>query len=226
MPGFAPDYIQVNERIIKFIEKYPDGSLQSEIVELTGDRIVMRGIAYRHPDDPKPGIGHSWLEIPGKTSFTRGSELENAEPSAWGRALAALGFEVKRGIASLEEVRNKHEDGEDEAPVPIVTSSKVPGVGRGGKTEDANKLQVRRAKLLSRELDLGVEGFRDAIERHLGDKLVLPDDEAAATPILNEFLDNLTREDITKLIQGLKAEVDARGAGDGEPQEQDVAGPV
>src|SRR5690606_39173582 len=30
--------------------------------------------------------------------------------SAWGRAIAALGFEVKRGLASAEEVRNKQQE--------------------------------------------------------------------------------------------------------------------
>jgi hypothetical protein len=109
MSGFAADYIQVNERIIAFREKYPDGCLQTDIIELTESRVTMRAYAYRTPDDPRPGIGHSTLGIPGTTPYTRGSELENCETSAWGRALAALGFEVKRAIASAEEVANKAE---------------------------------------------------------------------------------------------------------------------
>lgn len=105
--NFAPDYVQVNERIVAFREKYPEGSLQAEIVELTETRVVMKAFAYRSPDDVRPGIGYSSLGIPGKTPYTRDSELENCETSAWGRALAALGFEVKRAIASQEEVANK-----------------------------------------------------------------------------------------------------------------------
>ncbi len=69
--------------------------------------ITVKAYAYRTSDDPRPGTGHSWLEIPGTTPYTETSELENAETSAWGRALAALGFEVKRSIASANEVRNK-----------------------------------------------------------------------------------------------------------------------
>jgi hypothetical protein len=109
MSGFAEDYIPVNERIGAFYAKHPEGSLQSELVELTESRVVMRAYAYRTPDDARPGIGYSSLEIPGRTSFTKGSEVENCETSAWGRAIAALGFEVKRGIATAEEVRNKAE---------------------------------------------------------------------------------------------------------------------
>lgn len=219
--GYADDYVMVNERIVKFIEKYPEGSLQSELVELTSDRVVVRGIAYRSPTDEKPGIGHSWLEIPGKTAFTRGSELENAETSAWGRALAALGFEVKRGVASLEEVRNK--GGGEESEVKIEASG-VPGVERGGRTTNANPIQVRQARLLSRELELGVSGFRDKIEATFGIKMPLPDDEETAGRILVEYLENLSREDIGTLIQGLSAEVERRNEqGDRESAEASLA---
>jgi len=102
--GFAPEYIQVNERLIAFREKYPEGCVQAEIIEFSESRVTMRALAYRTPEDYRPGIGHSSLAIPGATPYTRGSELENCETSAWGRALAALGFEVKRAIASAEEV--------------------------------------------------------------------------------------------------------------------------
>jgi hypothetical protein len=107
MSNFAEDYIPVADRIAAFYAKHPEGSLQSEMVELSDTRVVMRAYAYRTPDDPRPGIGYSSLTIPGATPFTRGSEVENCETSAWGRAIAALGFEVKRGIATAEDVRNK-----------------------------------------------------------------------------------------------------------------------
>jgi hypothetical protein len=111
------DYVPVNERISAFYEQHPDGSLQSEIVELTPDRVTVKAYAYRSDADPRPGIGHSSLTIPGGTSFTKGSEIENAETSAWGRAIAALGFEVNRGVATAEEVRNKQpSDGERADP--------------------------------------------------------------------------------------------------------------
>jgi hypothetical protein len=221
VPKFAEDYVMVNERIAAFRKMYPDGSLQSDIIELTENRILMRGLAYRTPDDERPGIGHSWLEIPGKTAFTRGSEVENCETSAWGRALAALGFEVKRGVASLEEILNK-DDGTD-SEVEIGASA-VPGIGPGGKSDKANVLQVRQAKILSHELDLGTKGFRDAIERILGDALTLPDDEDEAAKVLTEFLEDLGREDIGTLIQGLAAEVEALGGqGDREPEEASLA---
>ena len=110
------DYVPVNERVDAFYAKHPEGSIQSEIVELTTSRVTVKAYAFRTPDDVRPGIGHSSLEIPGATPYTRGSEIENAETSAWGRAIAALGFEVKRGIASHEEVRNKSPQARPAAP--------------------------------------------------------------------------------------------------------------
>lgn len=112
------DYVPVNERIEAFKSDWPEGSLQSSIVELTESRVTIKAYAYRTPDDQRPGIGHSSLEIPGSTPYTKGSEIENAETSAWGRAIAALGFEVKRGIASREEVRNKPADRTRKAAPP------------------------------------------------------------------------------------------------------------
>lgn len=137
--AFADDYITVAERIVAFVAKYPDGSLQTDIIEMTPERVTVRAMAYRTPDDPRPGIGHSWLAIPGRTNFTRGSELENAESSAWGRAIAALGFEVRKGIATAEEVRNKAgesrtepartaaevKDEHSDEPFPAILSGKV-----------------------------------------------------------------------------------------------------
>ena len=102
------DYIEVSERIRIFIEQYPTGSLQTEweMVERDGEQcLVVKAYAYRYPDDVRPGIGHAWEPVPGRTPFTKGSELMVGETSAWGRSLAAIGIAVHRGIASGNEIR-------------------------------------------------------------------------------------------------------------------------
>src|SRR5215472_12610260 len=115
------DYVDVAERITEFYDRYPDGSLsagadcwrsvQAEGWDKNGDHVmqtfvVYRAEAYRTPSDPRPGIGVAWEVFPGRTPYTRGSEIMNAETSAWGRALAALGIATKRGIASRQEVES------------------------------------------------------------------------------------------------------------------------
>ena len=122
--GFADDYVGVHERIEKFLEKYPEGRIQTAIAHLSETLVVMQATVYRDAQDERPSIAHSQLGIPGRTNFTRDSEVENAETSAVGRALAFMGFETKKGIASREEVQSRRSPMADAAqeaggrPVP------------------------------------------------------------------------------------------------------------
>jgi hypothetical protein len=60
----------------------------------------------------------AWEIFPGRTPYTRGSELQNAETSAWGRAIIAVGAaDAKRGIASRQEVEARRAE-RDHGPVP------------------------------------------------------------------------------------------------------------
>lgn len=124
---FAKDYVQVDERIRHFYERYPEGRIQTDIVEMTEARITMLARVFRAPDDPVPTTGHSWLGIPGSTPYTKGSEIENAETSAVGRALALMGFDTHKGLASAEEVRNKRQDATP-ATRPAQRGSQAPTV--------------------------------------------------------------------------------------------------
>lgn len=109
------DYVEVKDRIRLFYAAYPDGRLTTTKVrwELGPDgkpRVIVAAAAYRTPDDPQPGRGWSSLELPGSTPYTRGSELENAETSAWGRAIGALGIGIDKSIASAQEVASRAHD--------------------------------------------------------------------------------------------------------------------
>ena len=114
---FAADYIPVNERIAAFIAMYPAGSLRplwpEEPYRVLGEGetkwLIYGACAFRTPDDPAPGVGLAWEPVPGRTPYTRGSELMVAETSAWGRALAAIGIATNKSIATAEEVRSAQE---------------------------------------------------------------------------------------------------------------------
>lgn len=119
------EYVDVAERIRIFKEKFPEGSLQSELTMTNGDSPgwLCKAYAYRSADDPRPGIGHAFEPVPGKTPYTKDSEAMNSETSAWGRAIVALGFETKK-IASAEEVRARQDSGAGSAPA----TEHAPGV--------------------------------------------------------------------------------------------------
>jgi len=107
--NFAKDYVDVATRLRDMREIYPMLTMQQmdlKFITFGGqDWVVYTAAAYRTPDDPRPGIGSAWEPIPGKTPYTRDSELMVAETSAWGRALVAIGAETKNGIASANEVQ-------------------------------------------------------------------------------------------------------------------------
>lgn len=118
MSNFAidPAYTEVSERMRLARELWPAAIFRPvdplnpyQIVTIKDlSYVVYSAALYRHPDDLLPAIGTAWEEIPGRTPYTKGSELMNAETSAWGRACIAAGIPSKK-IASFEEVRNRQE---------------------------------------------------------------------------------------------------------------------
>jgi hypothetical protein len=104
---FNPEeYITVHERIEKFYAKWPQGRILTSIVEHDREAgfILIRAEVYREPDDALPAAtGHAY-ELRSAGHVQQGSYVEVCETSSVGRALALLGFEVRRGVASREEV--------------------------------------------------------------------------------------------------------------------------
>lgn len=114
--GFDPkDYVDVAERIRAFYERYPEGSIQTEMVRLEGDMVVFRATVYRDREDRCPTTGWAY-EREGVGFVNRTSFIENCETSAIGRALANLNFPTSRAATDraaevpatseqLEEIR-------------------------------------------------------------------------------------------------------------------------
>src|ERR1043166_459972 len=104
---FNPEeYITVHERIEKFYAKFPQGRIITTILEHDREAgfVLARAEVYREPDDALPAAtGHAY-ELRSAGHVQQGSYVEVGETSAVGRALALLGFEVRRGIASREEI--------------------------------------------------------------------------------------------------------------------------
>jgi hypothetical protein len=122
------DYVDVATRIADFRKKHPEGSRRGDwmLVHIDDQHyICYNARAYRTPDDPAPGGGSAWELVPGRTPYTRGSELQNAETSAWGRAIIACGAsDSKRGVASREDVqwRQAERDTHINPPCPVCGS--------------------------------------------------------------------------------------------------------
>ena len=115
------DYITVSERIETFYRKHNEGRIVTHIVEHDQERgfILMCAEVYRNVDDAMPSAtGHAY-ELKSEGYVQRTSYIEVCETSSVGRALALCGFEVKRGIASREEIEKAErceETGKQTAP--------------------------------------------------------------------------------------------------------------
>lgn len=96
------DYVPVAERVELFRADHPGWSLLSELLVDDGNRVLVRAKVETEKGRVM-GTGHA-EEIRNEGQVNRTSAIENAETSAWGRALACLGYGVKRGIASREEM--------------------------------------------------------------------------------------------------------------------------
>jgi hypothetical protein len=100
------EYITVSERVEKFYEKYPEGRIITNVIELNHETgfVLIQAMVYRASTDTQPSATGHASETRGDSYINKNSFVENCETGAVGRALALLGFEVKRGIASREEL--------------------------------------------------------------------------------------------------------------------------
>jgi hypothetical protein len=185
-PNPIQDYVTVAERIERFYDRYPDGRIITHIVEHDLERgfILMRAEGYRSADDSMPvATGHAF-ELRSEGYVNRTSYIENCESSCVGRMLAMMGFEVKRGIASREEIekasRMNHRD-------------PAPAAGKPDKGSDLPASDDQKQTILSL-----LESVR-------------PGDRRAQRRVLVELTGKESRDDLTQteaadLVQKLKAE--------------------
>lgn len=101
------EYVEVHTRIQEFHRLYTNGSIQStfERVDLEDD-VLWIVVAKVIPDVANPEryfTGHA-QELESASFINKTSALENAETSAWGRAMSALNIGIDVGIASADEV--------------------------------------------------------------------------------------------------------------------------
>lgn len=216
------DYIEVNERIQLFKAEYPEGCLrplnpeQPYKIEQVGDKtlIVYMAAAYRTPDDPCPGVGVASEPFPGTTPYTKNSELMNAETSAWGRAIVALGVAANRKIASADEIRNREAEREQSGGNGGGQQRRAGGNGNGngGAPKSISKKQYKELLLLCSAKGITTSVLERNLAQHRGY-------EGELEKMPAEYLESLTatlekRADAERKINPLTGEV-LDGEGDG-----------
>ena len=177
MSGYNMDgYVQVVDRIKLFYARYPEGSLQMgtpTFIDIGEQKWALgRAYAYRTPTDERPGVGTAWEIVPGTTNFTRGSEVQNLETSAWGRAIGSLGIGIDASIATMDEVQQAKNRQEvmrtTETPVddPWYTEAPKKDSYSTGKTSKGSSMYPATApQLKAVHAIMGKQGISDDLDK-------------------------------------------------------------
>jgi len=202
------DYVTVAERIEKFYDRYPEGRIITHIVEHDAERgfILMRAEGYRGPDDAAPSATGHAFELRSEGYVNRTSYIENCESSCVGRMLALLGFEVRRGIASREEMEKAARLAQQEAPAK---EKSRPAPVAPARPAPAPAASDEAPKATAKSEQLATEDQKQAILNLLEE--CRPGDRRAQRKLLTESTGKESRDDLTEpearsLIYKLKRE--------------------
>ena len=106
------DYAEVNQRIKAFRMVYPQGTIETEILQQDNVRfldeetnVVVMKATVKTEDGHILATGTAY-EKENSTFINKTSYIENCETSAIGRALGIAGFGIDVSVASAEEVQN------------------------------------------------------------------------------------------------------------------------
>ena len=97
-------YETVDERLHKWWKKFPDGRLETEIIEASQSRFIVICKLYRTEADPKPYSTGIASETVSDRGVNANFALPNCETSAIGRAISNAGLSPKGKRPSREEM--------------------------------------------------------------------------------------------------------------------------
>lgn len=101
------EYITVNERLKAFRREFKDYALIGRIIEQTPDSVIFEAQII----DDKGTIRANGFarETTQKGGVNKFAMLENAETSAWGRALGNFGIGIDNAVCTADELESKLE---------------------------------------------------------------------------------------------------------------------
>ena len=101
------EYITVNERLKAFRNEFKDYALIGRIIEQTSSSVIFEAQIIDNKGVVRAnGFARETTEKGGVNKFAM---LENAETSAWGRALGNFGIGIDNAVCTAEELESKLE---------------------------------------------------------------------------------------------------------------------
>jgi hypothetical protein len=98
------DYETVEDRLLKFWKEYPDGRIETELIEAATNRFIVMARLYKTEADQRYWASGLAFETITDRGVNATNALENCETSAIGRALANCGYATRGKRPSREEM--------------------------------------------------------------------------------------------------------------------------
>jgi hypothetical protein len=99
------NYETVESRLTRFWTQFPDGRIETTLMNYDGDSCIVRTIIWKHRDDANPTATGYAHEIHTDRGVNMTSFVENAESSSIGRCLANMNFSKQGARPSREEMQ-------------------------------------------------------------------------------------------------------------------------
>lgn len=152
------EYDTVDSRIKKFLADFEDGRIVTEIVSMDGEvgktRWVVKASAFRYLDEVTPSATGLAFEVDGTGMANQTSALENAETSARGRALQALGYTGAKSPSREEMEKVQRASNKDWVALASASKTKVEArnVWSEARGAGASAEVLERVKEIAHEL--------------------------------------------------------------------------
>jgi hypothetical protein len=105
------NYETVETRLNRFWETYPDGRVETTLMNYDGDSCIIRTVIWKHRDDANPTATGYAHEIHTDRGVNMTSFIENCETSSLGRCLSNMGLAKQGARPSREEMQKVERQG-------------------------------------------------------------------------------------------------------------------
>jgi hypothetical protein len=131
------DYQTLDQKLIEFWEKYPDGRIETQLIEVTETRFIVVCRIYKTEAETKAAaMGHAY-EVIGSSPTNKNFALENAESSAIARAIGFLLAHPKVKRNTKETMAQVNEIEKNEYEKRLEKRRYSPPGSRAAAVEDA-----------------------------------------------------------------------------------------
>jgi hypothetical protein len=105
------NYETVETRLTRFWETYPDGRIETTLMNYDGESCIVRSVVWKHRDDANPSATGYAHEIHTDRGVNMTSFIENCETSSLGRVLSNMGLSKQGARPSREEMQKVERQG-------------------------------------------------------------------------------------------------------------------